>query len=343
MTPTSGKRKFEEFAILCATDRYPHGQPFTPVPRFFFRLWQAYGSTPAGKFLPDSFWISLLLVLDATLGGSPEGEQGKLAQSQIPTEKKDTARWIAAMAGYRDGWLISVKYSDDKRVGSTFRINPYATREDWEEFVFFMSVAWREGLVSRDRSPEEIRAFFIKHLPEPDRPELWVRLIPLYAQPSDEEREKIREDWIRRGFGLLAWTAHTKERRPLNEDAMADDYVLMNLLLLAWLNGKPEDNAPLLPNDPARLKAWYEKRHGNIEEPLTDERLNRVLARFVKVDAPKEREWKDGALEYQWLTQQWKAAKRAAGLEVPSAKPTTEWLTERSGGITPPDETDEGA
>jgi hypothetical protein len=297
--------KFQEIAILKPTERYPKGQPFAPIPRFFFRLWQEE------RVLPNSFWTTLLFVLDTTLGGSPEGTKGKIAQSQIPTDKKDVANWIAALASYGDGFLVRVDYAGwDNTNSSTFHINTQATQEDWENFIFYMRLAWREGHISRNdgNTPESVRAYF-KSLPSKHKwqPEMWIRLLPIFEEPPEEEREKIFGDWVRRGFGIRAWAEH--EDTALQNIGPEEICVLMHLLVIAWCNSKAESEKPLLPDDVEMLRSTFDRRfqgeHG-------DELFARVLAHFQKVNHPQFGK----CLEYPWLTEQWQAAKADAAWEL---------------------------
>jgi hypothetical protein len=297
---STGKKatKFKAIAILAPDARYPNGQPFTPVPRFFFRLWQSHSG------LPSSFWITLFFLLDTTIGASPEGIEGKIAQSQFPVEGKDAANWIAAISAYRNGCLVEVDYAEYvNKKGSTFRLNPEATEEDWTNFIFMMRLAWLEGRISRNdgNTTESIREFFSK-LPKP-QPEFWVRLLPIFEQPDEAERETIWDDWIRRGFSVSAWYRHSMESAPFTEEEFADEWLLMRLLLLAWTNSTPNER-PLLPDNGALIVEKLSKEDMAVDE----ESLARVLAKFQKVNDAKGDDW----LEYPWLTVEWEVARAMA-------------------------------
>ena len=339
---TTTDNKFETHGLLAPSDRFPKGQPFAPVPRFIFRQWQLHSDDNQWeRGLPTSFWITVLFVIDATLGGSLAGVEGKIAQSQIPVEKKDAARWIAAMGAYKDGSLIEVDYyqGTDHTQSSTFRVNPNGTQADWEYFFFVMRLAWLEGHVSREKSVEDIKEYFRK-LPgsEKWRPPLWSAMLPVWDwlnKATEAEIDEVRANWVKRGFDMCDWIKHEDEYPRFSENEMAKGSVLWLLCHIAWKSAKAEDAAPLLPDNAKEIMAMLNNTYWVDREGTPDETmLADVLARFHKVQHPEH----GPCLEYPWLTKQWQAAKANAEWEKKAAAMDVELGWKPSGGAMPPEE-----
>ena len=314
------KNKFDTSELL--KDK----KPFLPLPKFILRMWREYYGT-----IPASFWISIIFILDATLGANAEGIEGDLAQSQVPVDHKEFARVKAALTGW--GWdrLVEIEKSDGSKgdfdYGSTFRLNPSATEEDWLDFVEYVRLAYRDGILSRDNSILEIEGAFAKA--EMARPRvcqhLWSEI--MLRMVSDENSKAITDpvdvwdekNWIARGFDwrwiykevpYKEWPVMENGRRmhpsiPNEQfDGLAIDTGENELLCwlwhLAWTHSREEDEAPLIPDDVEQLKSVFKNW-----SKYPDEAWAGVLSKFKKVEHP---EW-GPALQHEWLTSMWKQAK----------------------------------
>jgi hypothetical protein len=283
------------------------GKPFCPVPRFFFRLWRL---GPAYE-IPQSFWTTLLFIMEATIGSSAEGIKGSLAQSQIPVDHKESAKWIAAMDARG---LIKVTYSNPQRpVASKFEWNPEITEEEWWGFVFTLGMACHQGLFSRDSSVEQVRKAFKAKEPKNNFP-LWSLM--LWRWVADEESKFYNatkdidvldeKNWIVRGFDVSKMHA---TRDPLTfipefKGISLGAYTAVQMLFhTLWTRTDAESDRPLmLASDFPEWIEFFEKEWGKLD-PGDVENIRSML---IEV---QEDETGDACLECPWLTYQWRTAK----------------------------------
>jgi len=268
------------------------GKLYTPIPKFFFRLWQK------SRDLPPSFWCTLMYILDTTLGGSKEGIEGHLAQSQIPVDPHESSRWIAAMAGY--GRLLEVTYSDGRnQKGSKFKLNPMATEDDWVDFVFALRVAYRDRVLSRDKKPEEVREIF-KRYSEEKSFTLWSEMLRCIVN-DETMSDEVRGDWKKRGFDMRAFREYTDKNfvEPIvNDDDAAVELIFMEMCHSAWIAGH---NVMFPESEIEDIRKHHEQLNG---KPISDEAWAKLLARFQKAQDP---EW-GPCLQNDWLAREWARA-----------------------------------